>query len=300
MTGSPCRCGSRAGRWVRRFQAGAQRMSRKTAKRIVDLVRRTAIGSAVLASLGACALNGSVEPPNGMSPNAMPTLAPMLERVLPGVVSIAASGQFSAEEMALIRDPEFRAMLGLPKRMRPEEERFLVQGSGIVIDAPTGTILTTRHLVDGADDITVTLKDARSLPGRIVGTDADGDIAVVQVEARDLVAVPLGNSDDLRVGDFVVAIGNPFGLAQTATLGIVSGLGSRNPTEPDGSFIQTDASINPGNSGGALVTLRGELVGVNDSLIGSAVGNSGIGFAIPIARANRSVDRLLRRKIDRP
>lgn len=270
-------------------------MSRQTGKRIVDLVRRTAIGSAVLAGLGACALNGAFE-----SPNAIPTLAPMLERVLPGVVSIAASGQFSAEEMALIRDPEFRAMLGLPKRMRPEEGRFLVQGSGIVIDAPSGTILTTRHLVDGADEITVTLKDARSLPGRIVGTDAAGDIAVVQVEARDLVAVPLGNSDDLRVGDFVVAIGNPFGLAQTATLGIVSGLGARNPTEPDGSFIQTDASINPGNSGGALVTLRGELVGVNDSLIGSSVGNSGIGFAIPIANANRSIDRLLRRNVTRP
>ncbi len=299
MTASACRRESRAGREMRRYQAGAQRMLRQTGKRIVDLVQRTAIGSAVLASLGACALNGAVESP-ATPPSAMPTLAPMLERVLPGVVSIAASGEFSAEEMALIRDPEFRAMLGLPKRMRPEEGRFLVEGSGIVIDAPTGTILTTHHLVDGADDIKVTLKDARSLPGRIVGTDAAGDIAVIQVEARDLVAVPLGNSDDLRVGDFVVAIGNPFGLAQTATLGIVSGLGARNPTEPDGSFIQTDASINPGNSGGALVTLRGELVGVNDSLIGSSVSNSGIGFAIPITRAHRSVDHLLRRNVTRP
>ncbi|KAA0571446.1 trypsin-like serine protease [Azospirillum sp. Sh1] len=300
MTGSPRRRASRAGQLLRRYQAGAQRMSRQTGKRIVDLLRRTAIRSAVLASVGACALNGAVEPPNAMLPGTMPTLAPMLERVLPGVVSIAASGEFSAEEMALIRDPEFRAMLGLPKRMRPEEGRFLVQGSGIVLDAPTGTILTTSHLVDGADDITVTLADARTLPGRIVGTDSAGDIAVIRVEARGLVAVPLGNSDNLRVGDYVVAIGNPFGLAQTATLGIVSGLGARNPTEPDGSFIQTDASINPGNSGGALVNLKGELVGINDSLIGSFVSNSGIGFAIPIARANRSVDRLLGRNNGRP
>ena len=265
-------------------------MLRQTGNRILRLARRIAGGLALLLGLGACALGGAVGDPR----NGTPTLAPMLERVLPGVVSIAASGSLSAEEMALVRDPEFRRMFGLPKRVQPEERHFLVQGSGIVIDAPNGVILTTRHLVDGADAITVTLADTRRLSARLVGADAASDVAVIRVEARDLVPVPLGNSDVLRVGDYVVAIGNPFGLAQTATLGIVSGLGVRNPGEPDGTYIQTDASINPGNSGGALVNLRGELIGINDSLIGSAISNTGIGFAIPITPAMRAIDGLLR------
>lgn len=252
-----------------------------------------AIDLAMVVSLTACALDGAGNPQDDSSTEAMPTLAPMLERVLPGVVSIAVSGQLSAEEMLLLRDPEFRRMFGLPKRVQPEESRFLNKGSGIVIDAANGTIVTTHHLVDGAEKITITLSDKRRLSGRVVGSDTANDIAVIQVEASDLVAVPLGNSDALRVGDYVVAIGNPFGLAQTATLGIVSGIGARNPAEPDGPFIQTDAAINPGNSGGALVNVRGELVGINDSLIGSAISNSGIGFAIPVSRAKQSVDHLL-------
>ncbi|MBK1840511.1 trypsin-like peptidase domain-containing protein [Azospirillum sp. YIM B02556] len=257
------------------------------------MVRQMAIDLAMVMSITACALDGTGSPKDDTVTDAMPTLAPMLERVLPGVVSIAVDGRLSAEEMLLLRDPEFRRMFGLPKRVQPEERRFLAQGSGIVIDAANGTIVTTHHLVDGAEEISVTLADARRLSGRMIGADAANDIAVIQVESRDLVAVPLGNSDTLRVGDYVVAIGNPFGLAQTATLGIVSGIGARNPVEPDGRFIQTDAAINPGNSGGALVNVRGELVGINDSLIGSAVSNSGIGFAIPITRAKQAVDRLL-------
>lgn len=264
------------------------------------MVRPMAITLATVMSISACALHGAGFSKEDTLTDAMPTLAPMLERVLPGVVSIAVDGQLSAEEMLLLRDPEFRRMFGLPKRVQPEERRFLAQGSGIVIDAATGTIITTHHLVDGAEKISVTLADARRLSGRMIGTDAASDIAVIQVEARDLVAVPLGNSDTLRVGDYVVAIGNPFGLAQTATLGIVSGIGARNPVEPDGPFIQTDAAINPGNSGGALVNVRGELVGINDSLIGSAVSNSGIAFAIPITRAKQAVDRLLHHASSRP
>lgn len=265
-------------------------MLRQTGNRIVRLAQRIAGGLAVLLSVGACTLGGAGGDPR----DGTPTLAPMLEQVLPGVVSIAASGQLSAEEMALVRDPEFRRTLGLPRRVQPEEQRFLMQGSGIVIDAPNGVILTTHHLVDGANAITVTLADTRRLAARLVGADAASDVAAIRVEARNLVAVPLGNSDALRVGDYVVAIGNPFGLAQTATLGIVSGLGVRNPAEPAGAFIQTDASINPGNSGGALVNLRGELVGINDSLIGSVISNSGIGFAIPITPAMRAIDGFLR------
>ena len=275
-------------------------MLRHTGIRIVSLVRHSAIALAMVMSISACALDRAGNPKDGTATEAMPTLAPMLERVLPGVVSIAVSGQLSAEEIRLLRDPEFRRMFGLPKRVQPEERRFLVQGSGIVIDAANGTIVTTHHLVDGAEDITITLADARQLSGRMIGSDAVSDIAVIQVEARDLVAVPLGDSDALRVGDYVVAIGNPFGLAQTATLGIVSGIGARNPAEPEGPFIQTDAAINPGNSGGALVNFRGELVGINDSLIGSAVSNSGIGFAIPVSRAKQSVDHLLGHGPSRP
>ncbi|NYZ14857.1 trypsin-like serine protease [Azospirillum sp. RWY-5-1] len=247
-------------------------------------------GVAVLSLVAACTLGSA----GNTSRDGMPTLAPMLERVLPGVVSIAASGPLSAEEMALVRDPEFRRMFGLPKRVRPEERNFLNQGSGIVIDASGGVILTTHHLVDGADVIKVQLADTRRLAALLVGADAASDIAVIRVEASDLVAVPLGNSDELRVGDYVVAIGNPFGLAQTATLGIVSGLGVRVPGEPDTALIQTDASINPGNSGGALVNLKGELVGINDSVIGSVISNSGIGFAIPITPATRVIDGFLR------
>ncbi|WP_431858059.1 trypsin-like peptidase domain-containing protein [Azospirillum sp.] len=269
-------------------------MLRSTGSRLARLAQRIAGAVAVLLGVGACALGGPGSGAGTDLRDGTPTLAPMLERVLPGVVSIAASGQLSAEEMTMVRDPEFRRMFGLPKRVQPEERHFLSQGSGIVIDASGGLILTTHHLVDGADTITVTLADARRLTARLVGADAASDVAVVRVDARNLVAVPLGNSDVLRVGDYVVAIGNPFGLAQTATLGIVSGLGVRNPAEPDGAFIQTDASINPGNSGGALVNLRGELVGINDSLIGSVISNSGIGFAIPITPATRTIDRFLR------
>jgi S1-C subfamily serine protease len=219
----------------------------------------------------------------------------MLETVLPGIVSVTGYGQMSDEEMAFLSDPDFRRYFGLPERLQSDERWFQALGSGAVIDAEKGYILTTSHLVDGADRITVALSDTRQLPARLIGLDPGSDVAVIQVEADDLVAVPLGNSDRLRVGDYVVAIGNPFGLGRTATLGIVSALGARAQENGGAGFIQTDASINPGNSGGGLVNLRGELVGINNSVIGTFAGNSGIGFAIPITPARLVVDRLVQK-----
>ena len=180
-------------------------------------------------------------------------------------------------------DPFFRHFFGLPNA--PQERIKQSLGSGVVVDARRGLILTNNHVIAGADDIQVLLADGRTLTAEVVGTDEDTDVGVIRVDAKDLVAVPVAGSDALRVGDFVVAVGNPFGLGQTVTSGIVSALGRHGlPGLGYQNFIQTDASINPGNSGGALVNLRGELIGINTAIFnpgGSAAGNIGIGFAIP-------------------
>lgn len=243
----------------------------------------------VLLLLGACA-GGSLD----VATQEPPTLAPMLEKVLPGVVTIDIEGKRSEQEMALLSDPELRRLFGLPKRLQPEERMFQGIGSGIVIDAAKGYIVTTNHLIEGADRITVSLGEKREGRAHLIGGDPATDVALIQVTLDGLVAVPLGNSDRVRVGDYVVAIGNPFGLGQTATLGIVGALGAKDPETGREAFIQTDASINPGNSGGGLFNLKGELVGINNSLVGTLVSNSGIAFAIPITPAKAAVDRLIR------
>jgi len=162
-----------------------------------------------------------------------------------------------------------------------------------VIDAKKGYVITNHHVIDKADEITVTLRDGRSLHAELVGTDSETDVALLKIAADNLTDIPSANSDQLRVGDFVVAIGNPFGLGQTVTSGIVSALGrSGLGIEGYEDFIQTDASINPGNSGGALVNLRGELVGINTAILAPNGGNVGIGFAIPINMVNRIVQHL--------
>lgn len=178
------------------------------------------------------------------------------------------------------------SFFGIPEDVQPEEREFQAAGSGVIVDAGKGYILTSNHVVENADEITVVFSDGRQFAAERVGTDPDTDLAVLRAAADDLTALPLGNSDALKVGDYVVAVGNPFGLSQTATLGIVSALGRTGlGIEGYEDFIQTDASINSGNSGGALVNLQGELVGINSAIIGPAGWNVGIGFAIPINMA---------------
>jgi len=225
--------------------------------------------------------------------NKLPTLAPMLKRVTPAVVNIATIGYVQQQrENPLLQDPFFRHFFGVPSQPQAQETHSL--GSGVVIDAKNGLILTNNHVIDNAVKIQVTLRDGRHLEATLVGTDPDSDIAVIKVNASNLTAVKLANSDQLNVGDFVVAIGNPFGLGQTVTSGIVSALGrSGLGIEGFEDFIQTDASINPGNSGGALVNLRGELVGINTAILSKSGGNIGIGFAIPINMAIDIKDQLL-------
>ncbi len=223
----------------------------------------------------------------------VPTLAPLLKGVTPGVVNIAVRGRISLEQNPLFRDPFFRRFFNLPEQS-PQRE-FQAAGSGVIVDAARGYILTNNHVIANAEQIVVGLRDGRRLRAELVGADPEADIAVIKVKSNNLGAVPLGDSDNIEVGDFVIAIGNPFGLGQTVTSGIVSALGrSGLGIEGYEDFIQTDASINPGNSGGALVNLRGELVGINTAILGPSGGNIGIGFAIPINMAREIMEQIVR------
>ena len=224
----------------------------------------------------------------------LPSLAPMLERTVPAVVNIATTGRVQIRENPLLQDPFFRHFFDLPELHRERERRTQSLGSGVVVDAEKGHIITNHHVIARADQITVTLHDGRELPATVVGSDPDTDVAVIRVDADDLSTLPMADSDALRVGDFVVAIGNPFGLGQTVTSGIISALGrSGLDLGRYQDFIQTDASINPGNSGGALVNLRGELVGINTAILAPTGGNVGIGFAIPVNMARAIMAQLV-------
>ncbi|WP_448135076.1 Do family serine endopeptidase [Stenotrophomonas rhizophila] len=231
--------------------------------------------------------------PASVAGQPVPSLAPMLERAMPAVVSV------NTKQVVRVRNPYFNDPFF--RRLFPEvpQERINESlGSGVIIDANAGLVLTNHHVIDNADDVQVTLADGRTVKAEFIGSDRDTDIALIRIPADRLTALPLGNSDQLRVGDFVVAIGNPFGFSQTVTSGIVSavgrsgirGLGYQN-------FIQTDASINPGNSGGALVNLQGQLVGINTASFnpqGSMAGNIGLGLAIPSNLARDVVDQLVK------
>lgn len=223
----------------------------------------------------------------------LPSLAPIVKKVTPGVVNIAIKGRVAQEQNPLLRDPVLRRFFNLPDK--PAEREIQAVGSGVIIDAGAGLIITNNHVVERADAIAVTLFDGRQLEGTRIGSDSETDIALVKVQPQNLTAIPFGDSDKLEVGDFVVAIGNPFRLGQTVTSGIVSGLRrSGLGIEQYEDFIQTDASINPGNSGGALVNLRGELVGINTAIVGPSGGNVGIGFAIPVNMARTVVDQIVK------
>ncbi|HUS23573.1 MAG TPA: DegQ family serine endoprotease [Candidatus Binatia bacterium] len=218
-----------------------------------------------------------------------PTLAPMLKTVLPGVVNISISGHMQVEN-PLMQDPFFRHFFGVPDQDdEPQQQEFAAAGSGVIVDAGKGYILTNHHVVEQAEKIQVTLNDGRTFDGKLVGSDPPSDLAVVQIKADKLTALNFFDSDRLQVGDFVVAVGNPFGIGQTVTSGIVSALGRSGLGSLTGrgyeNFIQTDAAINPGNSGGALLTLRGELVGINSQIVSRTGTSAGIGFAIPANQA---------------
>ncbi len=220
------------------------------------------------------------------------TMAPLLEKTTPAVVNISVRTKLPADENPLMRDPFFRRFFDIPERM-PEREAMSA-GSGVIVDAEKGYVMTNHHVVDNAQEISVTLKDQRRYKAKLIGSDPATDIALLRIEASGLQKLPLGNSDRLKVGDIVVAIGNPFGLGQTVTSGIISALGrSGIGTEKYEDFIQTDASINPGNSGGALVNSKGELIGINTAIIAPGGGNVGIGFAVPANMAKRVMDQLI-------
>ncbi|MDP5150367.1 Do family serine endopeptidase [Rheinheimera baltica] len=222
----------------------------------------------------------------------IPTLAPMLEQTTPAIVHISVAGNREVRQ----RLPEaFRHFFGQRGSNEYKEERpFKGLGSGVIIDAEKGYIVTNNHVIQDADEIEVRLKDGRTFSAKKLGADPETDIALLQIEAKKLVQITLADSDKTRVGDFAVAIGNPFGLEQTVTSGIISALG-RGGLGIEGfeDFIQTDAAINSGNSGGALVNLRGELIGINTAILGPNGGNIGIGFAIPANMMKNLVDQII-------
>jgi len=221
--------------------------------------------------------------PLALDGQTLPSLAPMLEDVLPSVVNISTEGRVSASGSPFQSDPFFERFFNMIPDNQPRQRRTQSLGSGVIIDSESGYVVTNHHVIENADQIRVRLDDGRSFEAKVVGADPEADVAVIQIPAQGLKAINMGDSDLLRVGDFVVAIGNPFGLSQTATSGIVSALGrSGLRIESYEDFIQTDASINQGNSGGALVNLRGELIGVNTAILDRGGGNVGIGFAIPV------------------
>jgi serine protease DegQ len=223
-----------------------------------------------------------------------PSLAPLMQHVTPAVVNIAVEGSVEAPNNPLFDDPFFRRFFDVPDQQQPDRIPQQAAGSGVIVDAKNGYVLTNHHVIENADKITVTLSDRRRLDAKLIGSDEGTDVALLQVDADGLSALDFADSDDLEVGDYVIAIGNPFGLGQTVTSGIVSALG-RSGLNAEGyeDFIQTDASINPGNSGGALVDLDGKLVGINSAIISPAGGNVGIGFAIPSDMARSVMDQLI-------
>jgi Do/DeqQ family serine protease len=224
----------------------------------------------------------------------LPSLAPMIEKTRPAVVNIATRGSMDIQNHPLLNDPLFQRFFKGFENM-PQRKEVKSLGSGVIIDADAGYIVTNHHVIEGADEIAVTLYDGTQLEAKIIGSDPEADVAILKVEHDNLTHIPFADSSKLRVGDFTVAIGNPFGLGQTVTSGIVSALGRTGlGIEGYEDFIQTDASINPGNSGGALVNLRGELIGINTAILASGgSGNVGIGFAIPINMVREIIEQLI-------
>ncbi len=226
----------------------------------------------------------------------VPSLAPLVKESAPAVVIVATQGKLqqpqTQEPHPFFDHPFFERYFG--ERPNPQPRRPRAMGSGVIVDAENGYLLTNHHVIDNAEQITVALTDRREFEAEVVGADPETDIALLKIDADSLTALPFADSNELQVGDYVVAIGNPFGLGQTITAGIVSAVGrSGLRLESYEDFIQTDAAINVGNSGGALINLKGELVGINTAIYTGRGGNIGIGFAIPINMARQIMDQLL-------
>ena len=233
-------------------------------------------------------LAGAPIPEVGGGP--LQSIAPVVSRVTPGVVGISVRGRVR-EDNPLLQDPVFRRFFNM--QQQPIERETQATGSGVIVEAAQGYVLTNSHVVENASSIEITTKDNRRLKAKLIGRDPETDIAVLQIPSDGLTAVPMGDSDRLQVGDFVLAVGNPFGLGQTVTSGIISALGRSPGIEGYEDFIQTDASINPGNSGGPLVDLQGRIVGINTAIVAPGGGNVGIGFAVPINMARQVMDQLI-------
>ncbi|MGB6977366.1 MAG: Do family serine endopeptidase [Gammaproteobacteria bacterium] len=225
-----------------------------------------------------------IPPPNS---NQTSNLAQIMKKVMPAVVNISVVGLVPKNYLSQLPRNAYPPNNGAP--------HFQDVGSGVIVDPNKGYIVTNTHVLRDAQTITVTLSDGRRLRGRSIGSDNASDVAVIQVNAKNLASIPFGDSDKLQVGDFVAAVGNPFGLQQTVTSGVISAL-NRSDLGIEGyeNFIQTDAPINPGNSGGALVNMNGELVGINTAILAPSGANIGIGFAIPSNMVKSVVDQLIR------
>lgn len=270
-------------------------------------MRKAAVAAAFL--VGSAALipawqerGASPQPANGVAlaasgepvPLDRLSVAPLVKRVSPAVVNIAVAYPSPYAQNPLLRDPYFRRFLGVPdSAVQPR----MSAGSGVIIDAARGLVLTNNHVVGGGSAILVVLQDKRQFQAELLGTSPQADLAVLRIPPEKLVAAPLAATDSAEVGDYVVAIGNPFGLGQTVTAGIVSALGRGLTPQSGIGLIQTDAPINPGNSGGPLINMRGEVIGINTAILApGGEGNIGIGFAVP-ASVVRSVLGEARRAI---
>jgi serine protease DegQ len=211
-------------------------------------------------------------------------------KAIPSVVNISATRQVRRRN-PLLEDPAFQRFFGERFSLPPETQLSL--GSGVIVSRE-GYILTNDHVVEGVTEIQVTLHDGRTVIGKTVGTDPDTDLAVVRINTQGLTAITFGQSENARVGDLVLAIGDPFSVGQTVTMGIISAVGREiAPANPFGRFIQTDAAINPGNSGGALVDTNGNLIGINTLIFSRSGGYQGIGFAIPVSLAKRVMEQII-------
>ena len=256
----------------------------------MDLLRKLILLSLMLFS------TASLSNTSNLYSAGVPSLAPMLENVTPAVVNIYTISEVEGKNN-YIDDPFLRKFFNIPEQQKSKKRNRSGLGSGVIIDSKKGYIITNNHVIAKAKDIKVKLHDGRELKATLVGSDPASDIAVIKIIANNLTSLNFSDSEKLRVGDFVVAIGNPFGIGQTVTSGIVSALGrSGLGIEAYENFIQTDASINPGNSGGALVNLKGELIGINTAIIGSKGGSGsvGIGLAIPVNMALDVTEQLIK------